>query len=125
MWYIYISNPYLNPILYIYIHTHICIYMYIFAYIYPGHSAAFSSSGGGAAAGSAAGGAGRAGIASARKAVVFGGLFAAESARVRNPGRAVVVPMEFRRLSSGASVGRGGRCPCAKPRFLGGASELP
>jgi hypothetical protein len=33
--------------------------------------------------------------------------------------------MEFRRLSSGASGGRAGRCPGAKPRFLGGASELP
>jgi hypothetical protein len=50
--------------------------------------------------------------------------FAAGSARVRNPGRAVV-PMVFRRLSSGASVGLGGRCPCAKPSFFCGASELP
>jgi hypothetical protein len=52
--------------------------------------------------------------------------FCSEQARRQKPGGAVVSkPMAFRMLSSVASGGWGGRCPCAKPRIFCRASVLP
>jgi hypothetical protein len=62
--------------------------------------------------GAAAGGAGRAGRARAQKAVNVAAEHR-ELLRIRNPVRAAAFePMAFRMLSSAASGGLGGWCPC-------------